>query len=407
MDGVWKTEVINNIMKNKYLFLMITTGIGGAERLQMDYFRHTDYDKHSVIFAVSNDVFSAYFKKEGLPVKVVQLPQIKYAERFFKKFMTFYKFLKEIRPDCVVINQFWLKSFRLSEFAAAFMASGGNVYMFVHDYPPAHPEFKPKTHFGILPGLGLWWRKERLLQTLLVYFTKYTIAVSRATAEVLHKSHRFPEKKIKVVYHGVDVGKFSPSAESRAKFREDLNIPDSDKIIVSTARLETIKRIDRLIEAFGILARERKDIRLILVGTGSQYSELTKIANSLNKDIRQRVQFMGFQENVADILQAGDIYVLPSDSEGLPIACLEAMACGLITVVTDCGSSKEVINHGMSGFIVEKSREGVLEGLQKALGLPEEEKNKMSDSARRFVLENFDLEKNVKYGLGLLKINNS
>ncbi|TAN62739.1 glycosyltransferase, partial [bacterium] len=305
-------------MKSKYLFLMITTGIGGAERLQMDYFRHIDYDKHSVIFAVSNDVFSPYLEKEGLPVKVVKLPEIKYGEKFFKKFMSFYKFLREIRPDCVVINQFWLKSFRLSEFASAFLAAGGNVYMFVHDYPPVHPEFKPRAHFGIFPGFGLWWRKERLLQTLLAYFTKYTIAVSRATGEILRKSHRFPEKKIKIVYHGVDTDKFSPSAEGRAKFREDFNIPDSDKIIVSTARLDVIKRLDRLIEAFGILARERKDIRLILAGIGPEYGELTRIANSLDEDIKQRIKFLGFQENVAGILRAGDIFCLPSDSEGLP-----------------------------------------------------------------------------------------
>ena len=390
--------------KKKYLFLMITTGIGGAERLQIDYFKAIDYTKYSVIFAVSNDVFSPYFEKEGLPVRVIKLPEFKYSERFSKKFLTFYKFFASMHPDCIVFNQFWLKSFRLSEFVSAFLVAKGSVYMIVHDCPPAHPEFKSGFHLGIFPGLGIWWRKERFLQTSLAYFTKYALAVSKATGEILHKLHRFPKQKIKIVYHGVDVNKFAPSAENRIKLRKDLNMPDSDKIIVSTARLDMLKRLDRLMEAFGILARERKDIRLIFAGTGSQHNELVKIANSFNEDIKQRIKFLGFQEDVAAVLQACDIYALPSDSEGLPIACLEAMSCGLIAVVTDCGGTKELITDGNSGFIVDKSKEGVLQGLRDALNLPEETKNRISDNARKLVIENFDLGRNVKYGLSLLEI---
>lgn len=370
----------------------------------MDYFRHIDYNKHSVIFAVSNDIFSSYFEKEGLPVKVIKFPQIQYQERFLNKFLTFYNFLKEIRPDCVVINQFWMKSFRLPELLSAFLIAKGNVYMIVHDCPPIHPEFKGKLHFGIFPGLGLWWRKERLLQTSLAYFTKYTIAVSKATGEILHNQHRFPRRKIKIVYHGIDTGKFSPSQENRTIFRNDLKISGSDKIIVSTARLDIVKRLDRLIEAFNTLALQRKDIQLIFVGIGQQHNTLVGMVNSLDKDVSARIKFLGFREDIPKILQACDIYVLPSDNEGLPIACLEAMSCGLIAVVTDCGGTKEIIKHGNNGFIVEKSKEGILDGLKIALSMPEETKNRVCENARKFVVDNFKLEENIRRGLGLLKI---
>ncbi len=392
-------------MKRKYLFLMQTEDFGGAERLQIDYFKSIDFDKYSVTFGVNNDIFRRIFNKNNLPVKLVYLPALNQKDSFFIKFVKYYKFFNTIKPMCIVFNQFWLKSFSLPEVIAAFLITKGNAYMIVHDCPPVHSKDKDKQYFGFIPGLGLSWRKDRLLQTLLGYFTKYTIAVSNATKDSLIKQHKFPKYNVKRVYHGVDIHDNVPSMENRIRLRREMNIPNSDKIIVSTAMLYSGKRLDRLVEAFAILAQARNDIHLIIVGSGSDYNKLTGMVNSLGEDIKSRIRFLGFQEDIPPLLQLSDIFVLPSDSEGLPLACLEAMSCGLISVVTDCGGPVEMIKDGYNGFLVEKSTEGIVNGLGRSLNLSSEERSQISCNSREFVKEKFNFRKNIQCGLRLLEIN--
>ena len=391
-------------MENKYLFLMRTENFGGAERLQIDYFKSINFDKYSVAFGVNIDIFSRIFNKNNLPVKLLYLPALSREETFFIKFLKYYKFFNVIKPMCIVFNQFWLKSFSLPEVIAAFLITKGNVYMIVHDCPPVCPKDNGKKYFGFIPGLGLSWKRDRLLQTLLGYFTKNTIAVSNATKDSLIRLHKFPSHNVKRVYHGVNIDDNVPSVENRIKLRKELNISNSDNIIVSTAMLYQGKRLDRLVEAFAILAQERNDVQLIIVGSGSEHSKLIGMVNSLSEDIKRRIKFLGFQENIPVVLQLSDIFVLPSDSEGLPLACLEAMSCGLISIVKNCGGPVEIIKDGSNGFLVEKSREGVANGIKRALNLSSEEKGQISHNARKFVEEKFDLKKNIHSGLKLLKI---
>lgn len=392
-------------MKKKYLFLIKTVNIGGAERVLLDYLKFINYKDYRVTLAVEKDIFSGFLKKENLPIEVINLPNIQKFSNGINRFLLYFKFFRKQKANCAVFNEFWLRSFRLSEVISAFFATKGNVYLFMHCCPDLHPKYKSKLHFGFIPGIGLTWRKERLLKTLLCYFIKNVLAVSKSTKESLIK-HRFPTNKIKIVYHGVDIEKFCPSIHEKIKVRKEMNIPVSNLIIVSTARFDTVKRLDRLIETFHVLALQRKNISLVLAGNGPAYHTLIAQVDKLNLDIKKRVYFLGHQDNIAEILQACDIYVLPSDSEGLPIATLEAMSCGLITVVTNTGGLPEIIQNGLNGFLVEKSLDGILNGLTKALSLTPEERNKISENARRFIKSNFILKENIEFGLKILGLSN-
>jgi glycosyltransferase involved in cell wall biosynthesis len=391
-------------MKKKYLFLMKTSKMGGAERLQMDYFNFINYDKYSVTWAVNKDNFSSYLKKNNLPVTLIQLPELN-KDGIFKKFLKFYNYLQEIKPDYIIFNQFWLISFSLPELLAGFVITKGKVFMLVHDCAPPCSTYKSRLHFGIIPGLGIGWRRERLFQKLLVYFTKKTLVVSKAAMEFLLRFHKFPQEKIKIAYHGVDIDKFTPSFENKVKLRRRLNISDSDKIIVSTSRFDGIKRVDRLIEAFRILAKERKNIQLMLVGTGPDYEKLMSIVSFLAKDIKNRIRFLGFREDIPAILQACDIFVLSSDTEGLSLAAMEAMSCGLVSVLSNTGGLPELIQDGFNGFLAEKSIEGLVTKINRALSLSEDEQRLLSANARKSILEKFNLEKNILNTLHILGLN--
>ena len=111
---------------------------------------------------------------------------------------------------------------------------------------------------------------------------------------------------------------------------------------------------------------------------------------------------MGYQENASDFLKMSDLFALPSDNEGLSNAMLEAMATGLICVVTKTPGTDEVIENGINGFIVEPSEEGVSIGLRKSLSLSQTQRVIISQEARRLVRVNFDREIGLQRGLEVL-----
>lgn len=379
---------------------MITDAFAGGEHFLVDYFGFINHDKYSVTLGVRKDVFSPYLKKNNLPVDVVPLPEFREYESFLTRLRTYHQFLVSMKADSVVFNQYFLRSFTLPEILAAFIATRGNAYTIVHDCPPPYPEHPGRKRFGLVPD----WKFRRMLLTLLGYFCRKTIAVSTAARDALINLHRFPSRKVKVVYHGVNISLYSPSRENRVRLRGELGIPDSEMVIISTAMLCPVKRVERLLKAFAAVSELRHDLRLVIAGTGSEYEQLAEMAGSFEKAIRDRIIFLGFRNDIAHLLQMSDIYVLPSDSEGLPLACLEAMSTGLICIATNSGGTTEVIRDGHNGFLVERSEAGVTAGLQKVLDLCDEKKHEISVNARGFVKQHFNLEHNIRSGLGVLHL---
>lgn len=391
-------------MKRKYLFLLRSTGIGGAEQVQMDYFEHIDYARFSATLGVTKDegVFSSRLKKHNVPVDVILLPEQRIKEGGFWQFIRYYRFFRRINPNYIVLNQFFLNSFSLAETFAAFLATGGKIYNFVHDCPPLPVMDTKKASFCTPQGRDFFLRRERIYRTLIGYLAKKTLAVSRESCRTLITRYGFPASKVRVVYHGVDVQKYAPAGRERELFRQNLGLAEEDIVIVSTARLQYPKRIGWLIEAFAESARERRDIHLLIAGTGEEKKWLVTMARSFDSTIRERIRFLGYREDIPAVLQASDIFVLPSETEGLSIACMEAMASGLICIATDCGGMSEIIHDGITGFLVAKSREGVREGLHKALALTPEERDTLTKNSRKFISDNFNLEKNIRSGFSVL-----
>jgi len=409
--GYQSTEMVikESTMKKKYLFLMRTRGYAGAEQVQMDYLRHIDYTRFSVTLGVvkDGDPFRSRIRENNLPVDVVFFPEQRREDMFFSELLRYLRFFRAFNPDCIVFNQFFLNSFSLAETIAAFLAAKGMVYTFVHDCPPLPVRNKGKSPSGFLSGLDISWRKERLFRILLGFFSKKTIAVSRASCITLVTVHWFPTSRVEVVYHGVDLQKYTPAGSEKNAIRQSLDLVPEDTVIVSTARLNFPKRVGWLIEAFAKAAKERKDIQLLIAGIGEENKWLVTIARSLEMDIGGRIRFLGYRDDIPRILQASDIYVLPSETEGLSIACLEAMACGLVCIATDCGGMSEILRDGETGFLVEKSRIGVQFGLRKALALTPAERDDMTKNSRKFIADNYDLEINIRSGLKVLGLSDS
>jgi glycosyltransferase involved in cell wall biosynthesis len=108
-----------------------------------------------------------------------------------------------------------------------------------------------------------------------------------------------------------------------------------------------------VLEALALVSRKHRRCRCLIVGRGPLEDELR--AKSRELGLSESVRFLGFSEDVRPYLETADVYVSASEKEGLPLALVEAMACGLPTVVTDISGHSEAVLQGRTGFLVPPS----------------------------------------------------
>ncbi len=382
--------------KKRLLFISRTTGFGGSEIVILDLLKAIDYEKHVVFLASPADVFSKIVADLKLPVSCLPLT-LPRDGGFVRMFFSWISYFTRLRPDKIIVAEGWFADFSLSVILAASAVGRGNVWMMALHPAPERLKEKFKARFGIIPRLGLSERARAWLM-------RGILAVSEGVKDRLVRGYRYSPEKISVIYNGVDTKRFSPaSPDTRSALRKGLQIPDEAIVLVSAARLDPIKRLDRLIQAFVVLINEHKDLWLLFTGDGPLRDELKALAQT--SDSRRNIRFLGHVEDVCAILRASDIYVLPSDEEGFGIALIEAMACELVCVATKTIGPSEIIENGRNGFLTERTYEGVLMGLHEALKLGQKERAAIGYRARQRVLEKFRVEDSVAKGLAFMEIN--
>lgn len=192
------------------------------------------------------------------------------------------------------------------------------------------------------------------------------------------------EKKIAIIPNAIDTQKFSPGpSEFRKHYPHTL-------IMTYMGRIAPEKGLDELLKVFQRLALP--DTLLVMVGDGSQ----KQLLQSLYSEVPNLLWtgFLGESERI-DILRGSDIFILPSQVEGLSIALLEAMACGVAPVATDVGSDGEVIEKG-AGILIHPGK--VRSELSFTLQLLHQHPDfvaLLKQKARARVLERYRLETNI------------
>jgi glycosyltransferase involved in cell wall biosynthesis len=136
---------------------------------------------------------------------------------------------------------------------------------------------------------------------------------------------------------------------TRNEVREQLGVSD-DVVVLSTGRLAEQKGLEYLIRAVPLLGDALPSVVVLLAGEGPLRLHLEALASRLG--IEKQVRFLGFRSDIADLLAACDLVVLPSLWEGLSVSLLEAMAAGKPTITTSIGSNVEVTNNGDVALLV-------------------------------------------------------
>ncbi len=238
------------------------------------------------------------------------------------------------------------------------------------------------------------------------------IVISRAAEEQCRSISFLRKKPIARIPDVVDLARFHPAAdpvETRRRVRAALDTPEDAPVVLFAGRMRPEKAPDQLLRALPALRRMVPGARVWLAGDGShraQYERLARElgvmdegvngskgekacnnANSGNNVEGGCAQFLGFRTDVPDLMAAADVSCVPSRSEGLGTAALEALACELPVVAARVGGLADAVEHGETGLLVDAADAGALaRALAELLGDPER-RRRMGAAGRRHILE--------------------
>lgn len=178
-------------------------------------------------------------------------------------------------------------------------------------------------------------------------FADAIVAVSNGYADHLRMSG-VPEKRLHVIQNAIDVDKFRSLTAVADRKREELGFHAGDLLIATAGRLSPEKAQGDLITAFSRIHSDFPNAHLLIMGDGVLRMQLE---SQLRERFIENVHFLGFRRDVAEIMAAIDLFVLPSLTEGLPNVVLEAFACAKPVVATSVGGVPDLVEDGISGFL--------------------------------------------------------
>jgi len=201
------------------------------------------------------------------------------------------------------------------------------------------------------------------------------------------------DSKIYIIPNGVDAEYFKRSdVKIREQFREKLNLKNH-VVGLYVGRIDPIKGLDLLLEALPSVVKLYPQFKLIIVGSGPYKDNFETLAKILQID--EYVIFVGGTRDVKKYYDIADIFILPSKSEGISNALLEAMSMELAVIATAIGGIPEVIKDLDNGCLTYPSSSAIAEKLELLIA-NKNLRDRLGNAARKSIIANFSIEKVVK-----------
>ena len=234
-------------------------------------------------------------------------------------------------------------------------------------------------------------RKHRLSYRFANHIFDQVQAVSETVRQFCIASDHVPADKVVTVHNGVDLDAIDTAAP--ADRRASFGAHESQPVVSTVANVRHIKGIDILVQAAAVVVRKIPNAIFAVIGGAIQEPEYCNSVQAAIKrmDVERNFRFLGTRTDVYALLKQSDIFCLPSRSEGMSNALLEAMACRLPCVATTVGGNPEVIVEGLNGFLVPVEDSAAIAARIMNLLRDTEHARQMGEEGRRLVESRFTL----------------
>lgn len=314
----------------KIIFLHSWLDTGGAENLRLSLLRNIDKTRFNVKVCCIGRKGTVARKIEKLGYIVDELGENPNSKNICVAYRLF-RYLKKERPDilhCSLFN---------SNFHGRI---AGLLCRIPHLITEEHGEHRQYVGIKFLPYI--------ISDFFLSSVSDFIICCSERLKDELIKKERLPRSKVVSIENCLDIGAYKIKIE-RDTLREKHGISD-EIVFITAASLKAGKGHDYLIEVFRELKEDGYRFKCFFAGDGPLKESLKLKVKGLK--LEEQIIFLGNIDNIADYLNASDVFVFPSFSEGLSVALMEAMFIGLPSIVTNVGSNPDLVNTGFNGTVV-------------------------------------------------------
>ena len=352
----------------KVLHLLLSLETGGMERFVYEHCLALDPDEFDVSVCCIDRLggFSESLREHGIKVDLLQKNQ-QHFDWFFPFRLS--RYLKE--HDIDIIHTHTGSFFHGS--VAGFLARTRGIIFTEHGRDPV--ETIPK----------------RVLDKISSYFADYIVTVSKDLEQHLINEIRLPAEKVHTIINGVNTETYRNRGKPD-KLCEEFGLQPTDKIVGTIGRLAEIKNHPFLIRSFEKVKDIWPESRLILVGSGPREESLKSLTADLG--LSDAVIFTGNRNDVCDLYQLFDVFVLSSFSEGTSFSLLEAMASGVPPIVTNVGGNPGIVKDTVNGYLVEVDDDQSLAEI--IVKIFQHGGGDLANNARQFVIERYSLKENLQ-----------
>lgn len=355
--------------RKKILFFIGNLGSGGKERRLLTLLKELStkdlYDLHIVLI---RDLIH-YSEFHALSIEysyLVKSQESKFPPRLFLKL---WKIMKTSRPSLVHV---WGAE------EAAYMG----VIAKIMRIPMINNQITSST-----PVTGLL---SKTINKINFKLSDYILSNSEAGL----RAYNPPHQKSGVIHNGMNLERFKVQAST---IKEEMSIADESVIVSMVSRFSLGKDYDTLLEVAAKICAETNNVHFLLVGDGPERIKLQAKAEAMR--LIDKVRFLGKRKDVEAILLSSDIGVLLSDvsimTEGLSNAVMEYMAAGLPVVATNAGGNPEIVEHGVTGYLVNDKDVNRISEVVLELATNQILRNEMGNKGKARIENEFSIDKFV------------
>jgi glycosyltransferase involved in cell wall biosynthesis len=296
-------------------------GAGGIQGMILNYYKHMNHKEITfdiIVHGMEEGTLEPIFKTMGSNIYHV-IPKSK---SIFKNLLQIYRIIKNENYDIIHSHQKYMAIFPL------FLAKICGIKVRISH---CHSAFEPENF------------QKKVMRLILSILTKkvatHWFACGKDAGIFMYGKRAWESGRVTVINNAIDTTQFTYNVENRIKWRKELGL-EGKFVIGNVARFSYQKNHEFLIKIFADIVKLYKNAVLLLIGTGELEPEIRMQVNEYK--LNNSVIFLGERNDVSELLQAMDVFLLPTRYEGLGIVYVESQAAGLPTFASDIVVPKEV-----------------------------------------------------------------